>query len=131
MNPENTTVVLNKIDRLGSADSQPDTVQGLPAVAVSALSGAGFTALCDHVSAAAGYAPAGESGFIARRRHLEALLVAHQALDRGRAALDETGAGELLAEELRLAQDALGEITGVVTADDLLGAIFSSFCIGK
>ena len=68
---------------------------------------------------------------MARRRHLEALAIAHQHLKKGVTQLREFAAGEILAEELRLAQQALGEITGEVTADDLLGKIFSSFCIGK
>lgn len=72
-----------------------------------------------------------EGGFIARRRHLEALELAGTHLLQGRGQLLDARAGELLAEELRLAQLALSEITGEFTADDLLGRIFSSFCIGK
>ena len=68
--------------------------------------------------------------FSARERHLDALMRCREALFRAAAQLD-AGYGELLAEELRLAQNALGEITGVFEADDLLGAIFSTFCIGK
>jgi tRNA modification GTPase len=70
-------------------------------------------------------------GFTARRRHLEALDRARSHLERGRACLEDQRAGELLAEELRLAQRELEEITGAFTSDDLLGRIFSSFCIGK
>lgn len=62
---------------------------------------------------------------------IDALNRAQQALDNGRAQLEGMGAGELLAEDLRMAQNALNEITGEFTADDLLGKIFSSFCIGK
>ena len=69
--------------------------------------------------------------FMARRRHLDALARASAALETGHERLVVDAAGELLAEELRLAQAALGEITGSFTSDDLLGAIFSSFCIGK
>ena len=72
-----------------------------------------------------------EGGFTARRRHLDALDVAEKALYTGQNQLQSMGAGELLAEDLRAAQDSLGEITGQVTPDDLLGRIFSSFCIGK
>jgi tRNA modification GTPase len=78
-----------------------------------------------------GFQPVGEGTFIARRRHLDAIRRAQEHLVRGKAQLKESRAGELLAEELRLAQQALGEITGAFTSDDLLGRIFSSFCIGK
>ena len=66
-----------------------------------------------------------------QRRHLEALRHASAALEHGRAQLTLAGAGELLAEDLRQAQQLLGEITGAFSSDDLLGRIFSSFCIGK
>ena len=72
-----------------------------------------------------------EARFLARSRHLDALERCQTALDQGRAQLDGASAGELLAEDLRMAHEALGEITGKMTADDLLGEIFSSFCIGK
>ena len=78
-----------------------------------------------------GFHGASAHGFMARRRHLEALARAHHHLQQGVTQLREFAAGEILAEELRLAQQALGEITGEMTADDLLGKIFSSFCIGK
>jgi tRNA modification GTPase len=68
---------------------------------------------------------------MARRRHLDALARAATAVDAADQVLRERGAGELAAEELRLAQQALGEITGEVTSDDILGEIFSRFCIGK
>jgi tRNA modification GTPase len=79
----------------------------------------------------AGYEDLGEGAFTARRRHTNALTRAAERFATGRKALDETKAGELLAEELRLAQEMLGEITGAVSSDDLLGRIFSEFCIGK
>lgn len=127
--PAAGTVVLNKTD-LRSGVDWPDAVGGYPAVAVSALTGAGFDALTDRITDALGFeAEAGT--FTARRRHLAALRGAGEAVARGARVLVETGAGELLAEELRIAQEQLGEITGAVTADDLLGRIFSSFCIGK
>jgi tRNA modification GTPase len=78
-----------------------------------------------------GYESAAEGGFIARRRHIEALQTAQQAILTGEAQLQGMAAGELLAEELRIAQQHLSEITGEFSADDLLGEIFSSFCIGK
>ncbi len=69
--------------------------------------------------------------FTARRRHLRAIEAATEHFERGRKALSEDGAGEIFAEELRLAQQALGQITGELTSDELLGKIFSEFCIGK
>jgi tRNA modification GTPase len=78
-----------------------------------------------------GYDQTAESAFSARRRHLDALRKAAEYLDHGHAQLTLAGAGELLAEDLRQAQQALGEITGTFSSDDLLGRIFSSFCIGK
>lgn len=77
-----------------------------------------------------GFQQTNESGFTARRRHLDALQRAANFLQAGKAQLRQA-AGELLAEDLRQAQNALGEITGEFTPDDLLGRIFSSFCIGK
>jgi len=77
-----------------------------------------------------GYEGEGEGTFMARRRHLDALAGADENLQRGQLLLAQ-GSGELLAEEMRLAQQSLGEITGEVTSDDLLGKIFTSFCIGK
>lgn len=72
-----------------------------------------------------------EGGFIARRRHLDAIERASERLEEAKVQLEVYLAGELVAEELRLAQEALSEITGAFSADDLLGRIFSSFCIGK
>ncbi len=78
-----------------------------------------------------GFDDSGETRFSARRRHLQSLDQAATALDRGKTQLVDSGAGELLAQDLRDCQDALGEITGAVSSDALLGEIFSSFCIGK
>ena len=78
-----------------------------------------------------GYEGEGEGQFLARRRHLQALEQAHQHVHAAREQLEVFHAGELMAEELKQAHDALGEITGKMTPDDLLGEIFSSFCIGK
>ena len=72
-----------------------------------------------------------EGDFSARRRHLDAIEQARDALQRGEHALRHAQAGELLAEELRIAQQSLSTITGEFSADDLLGEIFASFCIGK
>jgi tRNA modification GTPase len=78
-----------------------------------------------------GFQQTNESGFTARRRHLDALQRAYDFIQQGKIQLQTFAAGELLAEDLRQAQNALSEITGEFTPDDLLGRIFSSFCIGK
>jgi tRNA modification GTPase len=78
-----------------------------------------------------GYQGEAEGTFMARRRHLQALETTQAAVESAELQLREFNAGELMAEELRTAQDALGQITGRFTPDDLLGEIFSNFCIGK
>lgn len=125
------TLVRNKIDLSGRPAGAGEPEQGLPPVAVSCVSGAGIDALRLHLKQCMGFSPAGESGFSARRRHVEAIERAGASLHAGAECLRRSAAGELLAEDLRAAQDALGEITGAVTADGLLGRIFASFCIGK
>ncbi|OYQ42447.1 tRNA uridine-5-carboxymethylaminomethyl(34) synthesis GTPase MnmE [Rhodoferax sp. TH121] len=115
------------------ADAMPDTgVDPNAGVVLSAKTGKGLDALRERLLVSAGWQPASGGGFIARQRHLQALrhvdahlMEAHAHLSRGANALD------LLAEELRLAQNALSEITGEFSSDDLLGVIFSKFCIGK
>ena len=99
-------------------------------VYLSAKSGDGIDNLKTMIKKAVGYQP-NEGQFLARRRHLHALDEAHNLLITGQKQLTEHRAGELLAEDLRLAHQVLGEITGEFTSDDLLGKIFSSFCIGK
>ncbi len=127
------TFVLNKIDTLdaGEAVARQDSFGIHTVLWVSAREGSGISLLRDHLKACMGYSGAGEGLFTARQRHLEALRKAGSLIDNGCSVLAASGAGELLAEDLRLAQQALGEITGTFTADDLLGRIFSSFCIGK
>ncbi|MFB3078870.1 MAG: hypothetical protein ACE1Y4_12790 [Lysobacterales bacterium] len=98
---------------------------------LSAKTGAGIELLREHLKQAMGYHSIEGSQFSARRRHLEALREARQYLLQGRAQLIESGAGELLAEDLRMSQNSLSAITGTFSSDDLLGEIFSSFCIGK
>ena len=123
------TIVFNKAD-LAQRQPAMETEQGFTALHLSAKHGAGLDLLRQHILDCAGYHTQEEGGFLARRRHLAALQRAAQAL--ADAALQlEHKAGELVAEELHRAQDALGEITGAVSADELLGEIFSSFCIGK
>ncbi len=123
------TLVYNKIDLTGR---KPETdATHLPAhVALSVRTGQGMELLGAHLKDVAGYHAAGEDAFIARRRHLDALSRARPHLDEAEQRLRED-AGELLAEELRLAQQCLSEITGEFSSEDLLGRIFSSFCIGK
>lgn len=100
-------------------------------VYLSAKTGAGIDQLREHIQMLAGYSDLGEGAFTARRRHVEALRRAAAHFAAGRTALETERAGELLAEELRLSAERLGEITGTVSSDDLLGQIFSTFCIGK
>ncbi len=124
------TLVQNKIDLL-RGDSVPVDAKNITEIAVSARSGAGLHTLREHLKACVGYEAGGEGQFMARRRHLQALESAQHYLENGEQQLQHHAAGELLAEDLRQAQQALGEITGDVSADELLGRIFSSFCIGK
>jgi tRNA modification GTPase len=124
------TVICNKIDLTGRKPGITQTRDDF-AIALSVKSGAGLEHLRRHLRDCMGYQPAGEGTFMARRRHLDAIRRAQDHIARGKAQLTETRAGELLAEELRLAQHALSEVTGEITPDDLLGRIFSSFCIGK
>lgn len=124
------TIVRNKIDLLGRPASVCDD-GSQPVVELSALRGDGIDLLREHLKACMGFAGAGESDLIARRRHLDALQRARAHLEKGHEELTQHAAGEIMAEELRLAQGCLGEITGQVTSDDLLGEIFGRFCIGK
>lgn len=126
---EKVTVIYNKIDDSGF--TLPDTPAVYKEIALSAKTGAGIDALIAHLKSVMGYQQTGEGGFSARRRHLDAIQHALTYLHNGRKQLQLHAAGELLAEDLRLAQDHLSEITGKFTSDDLLGKIFSSFCIGK
>jgi len=120
------TVVRNKIDL---PESLPVVGEGV--IGLSAKTGEGLDALRQHIRKLAGYEDLGQGAFTARRRHLDALERAATHFSTGKMALQEAKAGELLAEELRLSHQALGEITGAVSSDDLLGRIFSQFCIGK
>lgn len=125
----NITVIHNKCD-LSGLDSA--CIDGDPAIIrVSAKHDKGVDLLRAHLKQVMGFQGAGEGGFTARRRHIVALEQAMDALGEGKQQLLNYGAGELLAEDLRHCQNYLNEITGEFTSDDLLGKIFSSFCIGK
>ena len=100
-------------------------------ILTSALTGLGIDTLKDRLKEGIGYSSGMEGCFIARSRHLEALQRGLEAVLKGKALYSDNKAGELLAEELHHCQKALGEITGEFTSDDLLGRIFSNFCIGK
>lgn len=124
------TIIRNKIDKQAKqatlTQQDSDTV-----LLLSAKTGEGMDLLEQHLFDSVGYHPEDEGVFIARRRHLDALARARSAIEAGYNCLTGMGAGELLAEDLRQAQHALGEITGTFTNEDLLDKIFSSFCIGK
>ena len=124
------TVLRNKIDLSGAPPGLTQTARGA-GLRLSVTTGEGLEALRAHLREVAGLAPDTQGAFSARRRHLDALRRAHDHLQRGAEQLRRQQAGELMAEELRQAQMALGEITGEFSNEDLLGRIFSSFCIGK
>jgi tRNA modification GTPase len=137
--PQRCILVYNKMDLLGQPyGGWPNPAQG-PAqgqrypdgVALSAQTGEGLVTLKARIRQTLGATEQVEGGFSARQRHVDALQRAEHHLLEGELRLTKDQAGELLAEELRLAQRALGEITGELLPDDLLGVIFSSFCIGK
>lgn len=123
------TVVINKID-LANARSRYEQSQP-PRIQLSATTGEGVDLLREHLKECMGFQGAATGTISARRRHLDALNRADAHLHEAQRQLKDRRAGELMAEELRQAQQCLGEITGEFTPDDLLGRIFTSFCIGK
>ncbi len=123
-------LIRNKIDRRGEPPGRREH-GAVAEIALSAKRGDGLDVLHDFLKQHAGVSDLAEGGFSARRRHLAAIDKAEQALNRATNTMLETRAGELVAADLLHAQRMLGEITGEVSADDLLGEIFSSFCIGK
>lgn len=127
--PKRLMLIGNKCDLTGAAPALSD-YQGFRSITVSAKLETGVQALVDAITAHAGFQPE-EDTFIARTRHLDAMKRTQHYLAEAREQLTVYHAGELVAESLRLAQNALGEITGDFSADDLLGKIFGSFCIGK
>jgi tRNA modification GTPase len=152
------TVVFNKVDRIGGEPriergairtegegvaAREDAASGAPdaslaesplthdRVHLSAATGAGLDLLRQHLKDCVGFHPSGVGVLSARTRHLDALRKARAHVEEAHRLLTARHAGELVAQELTDAQKALGEITGEVTSDDLLGRIFASFCIGK
>jgi len=124
------TLVYNKCD-LSAGIPLADTYSGPPRVTISALTGYGLDELRSHLKLSMGYQTLDAGTISARQRHLDSLAAARACFEQATRLLQERRAGELVAEELRLAQQRLNEITGEFTNEDLLGRIFSSFCIGK
>ena len=139
--PENIglTLIRNKADinkeinevNIGLTEFTDNDQTKHSVVTLSAKTGAGVDSLKDHLKTIIGYQGSTEGGFMARRRHLTVLDNTHQHLITGLEQLESYVAGEILAEELRICQLELDQITGEFTSDDLLSKIFSSFCIGK
>lgn len=130
------TLILNKIDLLtpeavATLTTQLQHLSHTTLITISALTGQGFDALRQHLTASVAFDNQPIGCFSARRRHLTALARAQSAIEASRGQLLVYQAGELVAEELLTAQRALNEITGEFSSDDLLGEIFGSFCIGK
>ena len=127
--PHNIISIFNKQDLLKKPIQEVD--RGGAAIGVSAKTGDGLLGLKQLILDSVGYQQQAEGVFSARRRHLSAINRATDLVCHGIQQLEQSNAGELLAEDLRQAQHYLSEITGEFTSDDLLGVIFSSFCIGK
>lgn len=128
--PHNTTIIYNKIDK---QNRKPAIKKGkiTTEIYLSAQKPEGVCLLTDYLKEIIGYTNMGEGVFSARKRHIHALQQAKAHIQQGLQQLQLFQAGELLAEELALAHQQLGSITGAFSADDLLGEIFSGFCIGK
>jgi tRNA modification GTPase len=122
--------VYNKIDLINIEPELKQTDTGLSCY-LSIKKGQGLNLLKQHLKESVGFNEATDNVFIARRRHIEAIRIASEFVENALSQLQINQAGELVAEDLRQAQMSLSEITGKVTSDDLLGKIFSSFCIGK
>ncbi len=122
--------VCNKIDLLDNKPSVEKSGEGVR-IFLSAKTGEGIELLKSHLKTSMGFESGLEGTFIARRRHLDALSRTQKHVDLAFDHLQQGGAGELCAEELKYAQNSLNEITGEFGSDDLLGEIFQNFCIGK
>ncbi|MBT6523079.1 MAG: tRNA uridine-5-carboxymethylaminomethyl(34) synthesis GTPase MnmE [Methylococcales bacterium] len=123
-------IIFNKIDLINQPAKVVYSKDG-DQIFLSIKTGEGFDLLTDYLKKSVGYDENQEAVFIARQRHVNALSEALIAINNGLIQLQQNQAGEIVAEELRLAQNHLGEITGKISSDDLLGKIFSNFCIGK
>ena len=120
------------LDVYNKHDAAPAAAWPTEGLALSARTGEGLGVLRARLLQLAGWQAGSEGVFVARERHLQALQATREHVGQAQALVAQAGAAlELLAEELRLAHDALGEIVGRTTADDLLGQIFGRFCIGK
>lgn len=130
-NDERAIVLYNKIDLTGTQPELKQGESGHTEILLSAKTGAGLELFTQHLKKILGMQDLSEDVFMARKRHLDALERTRTLLEKALKQCGEHTAPELLAEELRLAQQSLGEITGEFVPDDLLGEIFSRFCIGK
>jgi tRNA modification GTPase len=130
--PDNVSItkIYNKIDLIGKGPEIRQTAASCE-IHLSVKTGAGMELLRQHLKQCMGYHEQTDNVFIARRRHIEALRKGHEFVLSALHQLQDSQAGELVAEDLRQGQNSLAEITGKFTSDDLLGKIFSSFCIGK
>jgi tRNA modification GTPase len=125
------TLVFNKIDLADGDGAIGESFEGVAVIRLSALTGAGFDALASHLKAGIGFESGATDVLSARARHMEALTRVDAHLAQAARQLAARNAPELVAEELRRAQIELGEIVGSESSDELLGRIFSRFCIGK
>ncbi len=128
--PNKTTLLYTKKDLAGN-ELVEEPLDNVSAIQISVKTGFGIDELKNTIKSVAGYQSGGETVLTARRRHISQLEAAQAAVARGRYELEHNSAGELLADELLQAQQAINEITGEFSSDDLLGKIFGSFCIGK
>lgn len=132
---KNTTIVYNKIDLLNNVEHGITSIDyldySLPVISLSAKENIGIDSLRNYLKEIVGYSATEEGAFIARERHLTALSNANKLIESALEQLKSQSSLELIAEDLRFAQSQLGAITGKFTSDDLLGEIFSNFCVGK
>lgn len=132
---QSTTLVFNKIDLLNNEKPKQGSIDfsglSIPCISLSAKQGTGIDLLRNYLKELMGFNVTEEGTFIARERHLSALLAAKQLIESGIQHIGAQAPLELIAEDLRFAQAQLGAITGEFSSDDLLGEIFSNFCIGK
>ncbi|MDG1027317.1 MAG: tRNA uridine-5-carboxymethylaminomethyl(34) synthesis GTPase MnmE [Gammaproteobacteria bacterium] len=132
---KNTTIVYNKIDLVNNIDQGISSIDyldySLPVISLSAKENIGIDSLRNYLKEIVGYNATEEGAFIARERHLTALSNANKLIESALEQLNSQSSLELIAEDLRISQSQLGTITGEFTSDDLLGEIFSNFCVGK